>query len=94
MVLLLIFRTQSSNETMQRADLTVFLFFLATILCLAPLPAVGVRRLHDTGHAAAWLLLNLVPFVGGLTILVWLCQEGDTVPNRFGPPMDNNSLVS
>lgn len=58
------------------------LLFWALII---PLIAAGVRRLHDTGHGGAWLLLSLIPF-GSIVILVWLCQAGDDVPNRFGLP--------
>lgn len=86
LVVSLLLRSQSSNNAIQNADLTVLVFLLVTAFCLAPIPAAGVRRLHDTGHSSAWLLLNFLPVVGGLTILYWLCQEGESTPNRFGPP--------
>jgi len=58
---------------------------LATLVATIPALAAGVRRLHDTGRSAKWLLINLIPF-GGIVILFFLCEAGDEVPNRFGPP--------
>jgi uncharacterized membrane protein YhaH (DUF805 family) len=63
--------------------LPFFSLFLAWII---PSLAVGVRRLHDTGHSGAWVWLGLIPIVGAIVILVWTCRAGDKVPNRFGPP--------
>lgn len=42
-----------------------------------PSIAVGVRRLHDTDHSGWWLLLPLVN-------LIFLVQDTQTGPNRFG----------
>jgi len=57
-------------------------FGLATLL---PTLAVGGRRLHDRDMTAWWLLLWLVPVVGGLIVLVLCALEGTRGPNRFGP---------
>lgn len=74
-----------STEAIQRADLATLGFIVLILAMIVPSMAAGVRRLHDTGHSAAWLLLNVIPF-GGIVILAWLCQAGDDAPNRFGPP--------
>ncbi|MFJ3406679.1 DUF805 domain-containing protein [Promicromonospora sp. NPDC090134] len=50
-----------------------------------PLLAAGVRRLHDTGKSGWFYLLCLVPFVGGIIIVVLLALPGEPGPNRFGP---------
>lgn len=50
-----------------------------------PLLAAGVRRLHDTGKSGWFYLLCLVPFVGGIVIIVLLALPGEPGPNRFGP---------
>jgi uncharacterized membrane protein YhaH (DUF805 family) len=52
---------------------------------LLPSIAVGVRRLHDTGRSGWWWLIGLVPFVGGIVLLVFACLDGEPGPNRFGP---------
>jgi uncharacterized membrane protein YhaH (DUF805 family) len=68
------------------ADIDDVGFFFLILPWIIPLLAVQVRRLHDTGHSGAWVWLNLIPIVGAIVILVWSCQAGDKVPNRFGPP--------
>jgi hypothetical protein len=47
--------------------------------------AAVVRRLHDTGRSGWWWLITLIPLVGGIWMLVLLCLDGQTGPNRFGP---------
>jgi len=56
------------------------LYGIATLL---PTLAVGARRLHDTGRSGWWQLISLVPFVGGIILLVFYCldSEGD---NQYG----------
>ena len=49
-----------------------------------PSLAVAFRRLHDTDHSAWWLLLWLVPIVGWIVLLVFLCRDGTGGTNRFG----------
>jgi uncharacterized membrane protein YhaH (DUF805 family) len=47
--------------------------------------AVTVRRLHDTDRSGWWLLLGLVPYVGGLTILIFTMRAATPGPNQFDP---------
>lgn len=58
------------------------LFALATLI---PNIAVNVRRLHDTDRSAWWLLIVLVPLVGAIVWLVFMCLDGTRGANRFGP---------
>lgn len=58
------------------------LYSLAT---LVPSLAVTFRRLHDTDRSAWWILFGLIPIVGWITMLVFLCQDGTQGPNRYGP---------
>jgi uncharacterized membrane protein YhaH (DUF805 family) len=51
---------------------------------LVPTLAVSVRRLHDTDRSGWWLLLNLIPF-GGIVTLVFSCLDSQPGANRFGP---------
>ena len=59
------------------------LFALALVL---PALAVGARRLHDTGRSGWWLLLMLVPFIGGLFLLYWAVLPSQPSANAFGEP--------
>jgi len=64
-------------------------FFLGTFI---PSLAVQVRRFHDQDKSGWFLLLNFVPYVGGLIVFVFMCLEGTRGPNRFGPdPKDPSS---
>lgn len=44
---------------------------------------VTVRRLHDTGRSDWNLLWVLVPYIGCLVLLIFLCL-GSGEPNRYG----------
>jgi uncharacterized membrane protein YhaH (DUF805 family) len=56
---------------------------VAYLLMIWPSVAVLIRRLHDTGRSGWWYFIVVVPFVGFIALLVFLCQpsEGD---NRYG----------
>jgi uncharacterized membrane protein YhaH (DUF805 family) len=65
------------------------IFFLAIIV---PAIAVQVRRFHDQDKSGWWVLIGLVPLIGGLVVLVFMFLEGTKGPNRFGPdPKDEAS---
>ena len=51
---------------------------------LVPSIAVSIRRLHDTDRSGWWLLIGLVPIVGGIVLLVFMVLEGTHGANRFG----------
>ncbi|MCF8709186.1 DUF805 domain-containing protein [Rhizorhapis sp. SPR117] len=57
------------------------LFLLGTII---PYLAVAVRRLHDTDRSGWWLLLSLIPLIGGIILLVFFVSGGTRGANRFG----------
>ncbi len=58
------------------------IFILGMII---PNLTVAVRRLHDTDKSGWLLLLGIVPFIGGIILLVFFCIEGDRGPNQYGP---------
>ena len=63
---------------------------LSTIYQLAvflPSLAVGVRRMHDTGHSGWWLLLPIVNLVFAVT-------PGTTGENKFGPDPNRSASGS
>jgi uncharacterized membrane protein YhaH (DUF805 family) len=65
------------------ADITVFQVIVGLALLLPNL-AVAVRRLHDTDRTGWWLLIGLVPVVGGIVLLVFMLLDTDPHTNRFG----------
>lgn len=51
---------------------------------LIPSLAVSFRRLHDTDRSAWWLLIALIPFIGGLVLFVFTVLPGTTGANKYG----------
>jgi|WetSurMetagenome_2_1015567.scaffolds.fasta_scaffold1075322_1 uncharacterized membrane protein YhaH (DUF805 family) len=58
-------------------------FLLVVIIFFLPSLAVSVRRLHDINMSGWWYLISLVPYVGGLVLLVFMVLPPKE-PNRFG----------
>lgn len=52
---------------------------------LIPGLAVAVRRLHDTGRSGWWLLVGLIPVIGGLVLLVFMVLDSEEGANQYGP---------
>lgn len=51
---------------------------------LIPGIAVAVRRLHDTDRTGWWVLIALIPIVGGIILIFFLIQDSTAGDNRFG----------
>jgi uncharacterized membrane protein YhaH (DUF805 family) len=58
---------------------------IAALALIIPGLAVSFRRMHDLDRSAWWLLLGLLPLIGGLILLYWYVQRGTVGGNRFGP---------
>ncbi len=68
---------------------------LYTLAVLLPSLGVTVRRLHDTGRSGWWLLICLVPFIGGIVLLIFLVLDSQTGTNQYGPnPKEGDAQVS
>ena len=66
-------------------DLAVILSGIWGLAVLVPTLAVVWRRLHDTGRSGAWYFIFLVPLVGWIILLVFLCQDSQPDMNQYGP---------
>lgn len=60
-------------------------YYLYVLAVLLPGLAAASRRLHDTGRSAGWIFIALIPFIGGIILLVFLATAGNTGPNVYGP---------
>ena len=58
--------------------------FVVALALLLPNIAVLVRRLHDTGRSAWWVLIGLIPVVGSIVLIVFAAQDSQPGTNRFG----------
>lgn len=60
------------------------LYVLYGVAMIVPSIAVAIRRLHDTGKSGWLLLLGLVPFVGGIILLVFYLIDSTPGTNEYG----------
>jgi uncharacterized membrane protein YhaH (DUF805 family) len=56
-------------------------YVLATML---PTIGVGIRRLHDTSRSGWWLLLALIPLIGGIVLVIFLALDSTKGDNQYG----------
>jgi len=69
-----------------------YLGYAYALAVLLPGLGVAVRRLHDTGRSGWLVLLALIPLVGGIIVLVFMCQDSQP-DNQYGasPKYSNNA---
>lgn len=56
-----------------------------TLAVFLPSLAVAARRLHDWNRSAWWMLIMLIPYIGGLVFFVFMLIDPTRGANRFGP---------
>ncbi|MBC1458948.1 DUF805 domain-containing protein [Listeria newyorkensis] len=54
--------------------LLLFLYELATFI---PLLALTIRRLHDSNKSGWFVLLSLIPFVGSIIMIIFMCMPSE-----------------
>jgi uncharacterized membrane protein YhaH (DUF805 family) len=57
---------------------------LLGLAIIVPSIAVQVRRFHDQDKSGWFVLLGFIPYIGWLIVVVFMCIEGTSGPNRFG----------
>ena len=62
---------------------------LYQLAILIPGLAVCARRLHDIGKSGWWMLIALIPLVGFIVLLVFLCTDSQPDENDYGPNPKN-----
>lgn len=67
------------------AGIGVVILVGSALVNFLPSLSVTVRRLHDTDHSGWWFWIQLIPLVGAIIMLVFLCTRGTWGENRFGP---------
>jgi len=58
---------------------------LYALAVLIPGTAVTVRRLHDTDRSGWWILIGLIPVIGGIALLVFMVLDSTPGDNQYGP---------
>lgn len=62
---------------------------LVGLALIVPNLAITVRRLHDTDRSGWWVLISLLPLIGGLILFVFEVLPGTPGENRFGSQPQN-----
>jgi uncharacterized membrane protein YhaH (DUF805 family) len=76
-----------ANAVSQGGGAATMALPIASLLALWPSLAISAKRWHDVDKSAWWILIALVPVVGGLIALVFNgFIAGTPGPNRFGNP--------
>ena len=57
---------------------------LYSLAVLLPSLAVSIRRLHDTGRSGWWLFISLIPLIGSIILIVFMCQDSRENENQYG----------
>jgi uncharacterized membrane protein YhaH (DUF805 family) len=60
------------------------IYWVIVFIPFLPGLSVTIRRLHDRDRSAWSIFVPLVPVVGSLVFLFWLCQRSTEGENRFG----------
>ncbi len=72
------------QNTSPLAILVLAIYILYALATLVPGLAVSVRRLHDAGYSGWFLLLSVIPIVGGIVVIVFLATDSKP-DNQWGP---------
>jgi len=46
---------------------------------------VTIRRLHDIGKSGWWILIGLIPLIGGIWLLILMLGDSQPGDNQYGP---------
>lgn len=69
---------------MNIASIFSILYSLYSLAILVPSLALVWRRLHDIGKSGGWFFISLVPLVGWIILLVFLCKDSEPGDNAYG----------
>ena len=56
-----------------------------SLAAIIPSWAVFTRRMHDIGKSGWWWLIGLIPVVGTIVLLVFICKDSQPGDNAYGP---------
>ncbi|RZS99039.1 DUF805 domain-containing protein [Aquimarina brevivitae] len=83
--LFILFGVFSAMDMPEIGMIFMIVYFLYALAMFIPGIAVAVRRLHDTGNSGWMYFVVLIPFIGGIWLLVLMATEGNMGENTYGP---------
>ncbi|EIZ2110937.1 DUF805 domain-containing protein [Salmonella enterica] len=69
------------------------IILIYSLILLLPSIGVSVRRLHDTERSGYWILIGLIPLIGSIVLLVFMCQNGTTGRNKYGADPKRGEII-
>ncbi|MEO8907683.1 MAG: DUF805 domain-containing protein [Microbacteriaceae bacterium] len=63
--------------------LIYLIFAVWSVATVIPTIALHFRRLHDANRSAGWIFIVLVPFIGGIILIVLLILPANRAGERF-----------
>jgi uncharacterized membrane protein YhaH (DUF805 family) len=66
-------------------NIPMFLLVIYFLMSFLPALAITIRRLHDTGKSGWFYLLAIIPYVGGIILLIFTVQDSESTTNKWGP---------
>lgn len=65
-----------------------------SLLTLIPAIMVHIKRFHDRDKSGWWVLIGIIPIIGGLWLLIELgFLSGTPGSNRYGPPVQDGPVT-
>lgn len=58
--------------------------WIYTLIVLVPQICLTIRRLHDTNRGGWWIFVGLIPFIGGIVLLVFMLLDSNPYENKYG----------
>jgi uncharacterized membrane protein YhaH (DUF805 family) len=87
LILLLGLATSSNGNDFGWAAVPPLVLLIIWILgTIVPNIAITVRRLHDAGFSGWMYLLQLIPYLGGLVVLILCASKTSPAAVQYGPP--------
>ena len=76
------FMDPSSTE----ADFAMFMMLFTVVLLIFYIPLLSqtIRRLHDIGYSGWFVLLGLIPYIGGFILFIMCVLPSQPHPNKYG----------
>ena len=73
--------TYEMFEVIYTINILDLIFYGIAVVSIVPYTAIFVRRLHDIGKPWTHIFLTLIPLVGFVLALVWLCTPSSAEEN-------------
>lgn len=60
------------------------IYFIYLIALIVPYLALQIRRMHDINKSGFWILIPIIPIVGGIIYIINLCKDSVDEGNLYG----------